>query len=622
MLPRRQNMHSSRSMRVVEYNLAATFLSAGLRLAYRRCMVLCTAREVRVLRGRAMLLAFVLCVPAIASAQIEIVERPSPSPTPAAGDADAANDSVSSAVPVVSPRRYDDTWPVSVGRLRGLPECEPGTVLPLRGTGENYTCHPAFPPNPGPMHLQFTMGAALGAGRLGSSNPQRAVGIDLGLGNFFTRGFGISFDYRMLATARRARDVNGDSIVDESLFGRTTVHSIGGTLRLRWLTDEPSHRAWLFGLGAGYARAPRQGPSGAIAHVEVQRQVGFRSGPTGSVHFQLGARFDQGLSADNRDYRALVLTGGFGVSGGERAPRGFESLRSNPRVPVAISPSLNFAWPARSTPAGPVFGIGLALGLPQLHGVLEPRIVLGFDRFAANVDAPEGSRASKTRRFSLGGGLRVRPLPYAFFEVLAGYRAVVGDEPNLDRSAPYVEGSVGSGGLWCGFALSPALFYRWSAAERSNPSARSVIHEVGLRIEVSIGTSSQTFRAERCGGARPGHNPASRQVPPARTVPSEPPRADVRVEIEPVEVSVVIGYSLFGGAVQMQIDVSRLPLDQLRSAGRIEVQIIGPPAAAAQAQAQLRASLDSQGIRVSGFANASSDAAEIRAVFRIYPPGS
>ena len=107
-------------------------------------------------------------------------------------------------------------------------------------------------------------------------------------------------------------------------------------------------------------------------------------------------------------------------------------------------------------------------------------------------------------------------------------------------------------------------------------------------------------------------------------------RVDVRVEIprvtvsaEPVEVSVPIGASLFGGLVRFQLNLSALPIDRLVRAGWVTVRVEGPPDVLPQATAELRAALDARGVAVQGYAMvAVPDASEVRAVFTLWPPGT
>ena len=73
----------------------------------------------------------------------------------------------------------------------------------------------------------------------------------------------------------------------------------------------------------------------------------------------------------------------------------------------------------------------------------------------------------------------------------------------------------------------------------------------------------------------------------------------------------------------MNIDVRSLPLAQIRDSGFVTVQIIGPPAALARAEAELRAALGPDGARVSGFASvAMPERMDVRAIFTIWPPGT
>lgn len=97
----------------------------------------------------------------------------------------------------------------------------------------------------------------------------------------------------------------------------------------------------------------------------------------------------------------------------------------------------------------------------------------------------------------------------------------------------------------------------------------------------------------------------------------------VQVNVEPVEISVVIGASLFGGLVEFHIDPSVLPIARLQQSGWVTVRVEGPPAVLPQAEAELQGALSSQGVMVQGFARvAVPDASAVRAVFTVWPPGT
>ena len=95
----------------------------------------------------------------------------------------------------------------------------------------------------------------------------------------------------------------------------------------------------------------------------------------------------------------------------------------------------------------------------------------------------------------------------------------------------------------------------------------------------------------------------------------------MEVEIRPVVVEVVLGYALFGGAVQFNLDVSSLPLQQLRDSGFVDVRLEVPASARARAEGQLRAALDRNGVRAEGWAVVDTDATAIKAIFTIWPAG-
>jgi hypothetical protein len=105
--------------------------------------------------------------------------------------------------------------------------------------------------------------------------------------------------------------------------------------------------------------------------------------------------------------------------------------------------------------------------------------------------------------------------------------------------------------------------------------------------------------------------------PPAIGVPD----VHVEVAVQPVVIDVDLGARLFG-AIGVRLDPRLLPIDRLRGAGWIEVELTGPAGDLASFQAQLSTTLARDGVRVDGWATAATDASVIHARFTIWPPGT
>ena len=85
-------------------------------------------------------------------------------------------------------------------------------------------------------------------------------------------------------------------------------------------------------------------------------------------------------------------------------------------------------------------------------------------------------------------------------------------------------------------------------------------------------------------------------------------------------IEVELGAAFYG--VQVRVDPRVLPLDRLRGAGWVEVELSGPGDALARFQGELSAALGRGGVRVDGWATASTDASVVHAKFTIWPPGT
>lgn len=570
-----------------------------------------------------------------AHAQIEIVERNSPDPTPSPSSATPSPSSAtpsqvppsstpsslppSSLSPASTPVRYTD-WPTAGYRFRGLPDCGPGETFPAAGSGEPYTCHPPFPPTQGP-NLHLLWGFPFGHGYLGAEEHNRALGVEVGFELYLGRVFGLSVGYRYLSIAPKGVDRDGDGYVDLQT-PRSGVHVAHGGIRLRFLTDESTRRAWILGVDAGFLGSIRPDATpvghGMVLQTGFQRQLGWLTPPKSSAVARLGVRYDQGVTASNRAYRALLLTVSGGFEWNYAPPDDFDTLRVPPRQAISVSPSLVIGKPIGRSGVDSVIGVQLAFGLPMASGVVEPLLRVGFDRLTSPLPADEDRRIGATRRLSTGAGFRVRPTRWLHAEVGGGYRTVFGDRPARGASGAYVEGALGSGYTFCGLALQPAVYYRWNHFARGEDFGA---HEIGVRLEVDIASSGSAYGGQ-CGSPPPRANPLVVRPVPA-PVPAAQVEAEVVIEVQPIEIEVVVGVVAFGGALQAQIDLSRLPLDRLRDAGFVEVRLIGPPAALPRIEAELRATLDSQGVRMNAVAHAETGGfvQEIKAVFTIWPAG-
>jgi hypothetical protein len=545
-------------------------------------------------------------------------------------------------------RPYDEHgWPtwVSAQRLRGLPECPPDRPLstqePSRTNDVAFACHPPFPTPPG-RNWTLQLGMPMGLAFAGDERASRAMGFDLGGDVFFSKRFGLGVGYRFVGVRPIGEDVDDDGIVDASP-ARIGLHMPHVGLRLRVLTDEPSRRGWLFGLDGTFAISAREDvsdvSSGPVLSLSIHRQVGMLTGPFFAGLWRFGLRYEQGFTGELAQYRTILASAQLGFEWNQDAPIGFDAPREQPKRAIAVHATVPLLSPRRRADVGVVSGIHLAFGMPFFGGTLEPRLRLGLERLGkrTGLNAPDGERVASRRRAMASGHLRVRPVRWLHADVGGGWRHVFGDGPLVESDGGFFEVGFGAGFVGCGLAFEPTLVYRRHFFDDDLEG-----HELGVMIQIGVASSQGAYPGS-CGGALPGRNPAP--PPPPEPPPPPPPPATqtqtqieitppsarievevprVEVEVEPVRVEVVIGAVVFGGAVQMRLDLSRLPLDTLRRAGFVELELVVPEASRARVEGELRATLDREGVRVNAtsYVEATGVVQEVKAIFTIWPAGS
>ena len=91
---------------------------------------------------------------------------------------------------------------------------------------------------------------------------------------------------------------------------------------------------------------------------------------------------------------------------------------------------------------------------------------------------------------------------------------------------------------------------------------------------------------------------------------------------QPIVVEVLLGVSLFGGALDLRVDPSMLPLARFAGAARVEMRLEGPSAALDAAEARVRAVVDAEGKRLDAVVRVPTNGSQVRAIFTVWPPGA
>lgn len=528
----------------------------------------------------------------------------------------------------------------SPDRTRGLPECPPGTTLPTT-PGTAYTCRPPWDSNVSNPNVQVDV-LEMGFGGVAASTPLQGSAFTIGVNVtlWLAHEFGIGLRYSYVTGGQAARDLDGDHLADATRHA-LNAQLIGLGPRLRLFTDETAREAWLVEADMGLVLDPNQiVPTAPFARLGLFREVGFLADTGFAGQIAIGLSATQGL-LDAGDFRALLFTTRLGIEGSPMRPRNLDQRWRPAGFDYTFSVAPQFGGVLGDRGHGrPGFGLGLAAGFPFLRA-FEPRVeALAFD-------APDGGPGDALLWYETIGALRVRfnDVFPAFIEAGAGYQWVFGTQPkNVFDDGPIASFSLGLHGIF-GHCSGASISLRY---ERGLVHANAGYEWFGAFFDFEYGSRSGALGDERYGGDEYVCNdysapsvPSPPAPPPPPTPPSPPPtevRVDldasldvnahvdlptVHVDVHPVTVEVTLGLALFGGAVQMRIDVSSLPLEQLRNSGFVSVELIGPEAALAEASGELHAALGPDGAHVEGWAQTiANDRADVRAIFTIWPPGS
>ncbi len=523
-------------------------------------------------------------------------------------------------------------WPVGARQFRGLPPCEPGQLIPARGTGERYTCRPPFR-NAG-LEVDYHFRLHLGVGEDPNANVDRHVGGGFDLSLWPTRWLGLGAEWLATRTRGTAHDTDGDGVVDQ-VFPNLRLHTFSGQVRFRHYLSDADRRSIGFQLHGGYAVSltDRLG-SHPVVGAGLTLSTGALMSGDMAFDLELGLRYLQGLG-DGSESRSVLLTMGFGFANRLHAPRNFHEPRIN--GPFRFAMGLVMAWqPELKTSMAVEMGLGL-----NLHPLVEPRIRAELGAY--NTSDARGDMRAPFSRFitgSLGLRLYLARLPL-YLEVGGGALGVYGDTPREVGPGAFVDARIGA--IYTNCSGGGLLYFRYRAGVAGEYRGE---HQIALTLEWTLGNYDrrQAYRRQMAvrhacpavtgSGANPIPPPPPAPVPepePEVSTPSanvggsvEVEIPQVAIEVEPVTVEVVIGYVLFGGAVDFRLDARSLPLAQLRDAGWVSVEIVGPPAARARARAELSATLDREGIHVNAEAESSppDDPRRVRAIFTIWPPGT
>jgi hypothetical protein len=505
-----------------------------------------------------------------------------------------------------------DGWPLglSLEDLRGLPECGPGGLPHTPGAA--VTCRPAVVPGPVQWSLgvDWTSGGTFGD--VATTGGAHGLGAELDFA--LSPGISVGARYELLGvglpTAAGADEVSGIS------------NQLLAVVKRRLWTDEVSRNAWTVGLGGGYAlRGDRLGGDAPVVRASLTREVGTYIDDHNALGMQLELAYERSLG--DASLEAVLAS----------VRLGFETqIREPSNDGEAASGSFRHTT-SFFVIAGPWLGLGLGLGVPiteHLSLESDADFLFGYTRADDQEHGLDGAS------WTVEAGPRLT-LPWPSFAPL--YVQVQGGPSWFSRDPegelrPVVTGELGLRALVCGGGIDLAAWVRADAGDGLDVIAGGAVLRFALASESMRGTGTCPRTAPTL--AMPYVAPPE----PVATTPTQTitvstddvyvpdvhvPDASGGVTVtapapEPVTMEVDLGAAIYG--VQVHVDPRVLPLDRLRGAGWIEVELSGPAASLAQFQAELGATLGRGGVRVDGWARAASDSSVVRARFTIWPPGT
>jgi hypothetical protein len=387
-----------------------------------------------------------------------------------------------------------------------------------------------------------------------------------------------------------------------------------GGLRTRLYTDEIERNAWSLEASAGVSLMGLswRGTEG-VARLALGRSFGDYFTPYTTINLGLELSYLRSLG----DLHAQMLLAGvrFGFETNIREPLNINTPWPRPKIGYTSEFAILMGGGRNHPNAGVGYTAGLALG--RYLDIL-------------------GRADLLIQEYSAMAGLRVHllapePVP-AYLEVMGGYSKVYDTEAAIDQTGPLIDAELGIHFLHsCAGTLKLGARFRTGIYEDG-----SYLRAGFANIAWDFGHSSRYSRLRgHC-----GRSIATVYVPPPPRPPVPPPSAEpveprpqpapattiegdatpeVEVVIEPVEIEVVLGASLLGGAVRIAIDPHMIPWSRLLASSAVDVELRGPRALLRSAQADLTVALQRRGVRVRTWQWRDDGNATVRAVFTIWP---
>jgi len=254
-----------------------------------------------------------------------------------------------------------------------------------------------------------------------------------------TSGIGVYTDVALLSWlglgARFAhRGMASDGTSEDGLEALVVT----GGPRFTLFTEAARHEGFRLGIDAGaLVVVDGVGSSGPILEFSLERQAGnlFRGHGQPrpehgrAIELGLALRYQQGLG-DASDYRAVIVSTYAGMELLSRLPDGTPPGRRRPKLEYTFFGAIAGGFsPGESAGAGGLLqiGLGFPFGKWLALELVADAMILGQNE------------ADPSTVYSFLGGLRTPRWFFLFVEVLAGYSAVIGPEPQGVSSGPILD---------------------------------------------------------------------------------------------------------------------------------------------------------------------------------------
>jgi len=491
-----------------------------------------------------------------------------------------------------------DGWPknLTLDDLRELPEC----TQPLpHEPGARITCRPPIESE----GLQWGLGFDWTTGAVSGTVPT--------MGGFHALGVEADFALSRAWQVAARYELGGMATPSDAMFesGTALTQHFLSELKYRAFTDEITRRGWVFGVGAGAAlRGDELGGSAPMLRASIARELGGFGGGSTTVDGQLE------LAVEHSQIGAARLDA---VTGSVRL--GFET---NVRTPLGLGqpePSQGNNAVSFDIYASMWLGLGVSYEVPLTRYLR----MVGSASFMFDITSDDKMHGFEGAQWAGLVGPRLQGDLF-YLQVQAGGAWIAKDPESEVHGILQPEAGVR---MWAGCTSAVDL----GAWLRDDLYTNEIIAG-GLMMRV-VGNAKPNgghYCRPGLALAMPPPPPPPPPAPPVYvTTPSVEvavPSVDVNAHVDvavpvpqPIVVDVVLGVAIPG--LSIRLDPRMLPLDHLRGAVRIDVELSGPADALPSFQAQLSGTLSRNGLHVDGIATVADDSSSVHAKFTIYPPG-